>query len=1000
MAPRACFVLATIFVAATVALGGCSGQGAGTEPVGQAAQGGAGAPSGTRHQPRPGPGHGDSSVQTPPVVATGPASLVVSDGHPAGFDANATGSGPLSWQWLRDGVPIAGATQSHWTLAAATLADNGARFEVQVGNAAGRTLSPPAILTVTPVAPAFGSPAGGRITVLAGTTLRLDVKVIGSQPMSLQWFRDGLPVAGATTRTFTLSPVLLSDQGSTLRLVATNAQGSETSPVWTIDVVTVPVLPLIVTGPAGQEVNEGEPARFSVDARGTPPLAYQWLRDARPIAGADGPAYSIASAGRGDDGARFSVVVSNDAGSATSASASLAVRSHPGLALLAGLPTGRGDADGVGRLAAFEDALALSQDALGNRYVADRRNSLIRRITPEGVVTTVAGVPPVRGQASTGAVDGPARQARFNSPHGLAVDGVGTIYVADTDNHLIRRISADGIVSTLAGQAGEIGSTDGPGATARFNYPGGVAIDAAGHVLVQDTANATLRRITPEGLVTTVAGVAGDHRHVDGPPGVGRFEQVRGMAVDGSGQIYVSTGSTRTIRRISPDGTITTVAGAYGAPEGNEDGAGIAARFTQPAALATDAAGHVYVVDELANRIRRLAPDGRVTTVHAGPVEAMLGGIAADAAGGLTVADGARIVTITHPARLDLLAGSNPTPGDCLDGEARSARLGRSLLLAASPAPSPASSPAPSPTTPPAGANPAGSAVFLADPGARNLRRLAPDAGTVATVLGHSGAACSAAAPLDAVHPRAGGLAVDAAGDLYLSDVASSTLVKIGSEAAIVLIAGTPGQSGSADGPALAARFRNPGGLAFDPAGNLWVGDGSTALRRISPDGTVTTPVGSNEAWGIVDGIGTDARLAGTASLAFDGSGNLYVSHPSAHVIRRITPALEVTTIGLADGAGHADGQGADVRFNTPGALAPAAGGGLLVADEGNGALRHLGPDGRVTTLAGTPDGRIGVQLGALPGRLHGVSSLATGADGTVYLALPGGIVKLTLPPN
>ena len=117
-------------------------------------------------------------------------------------------------------------------------------------------------------------------------------------------------------------------------------------------------------------------------------------------------------------------------------------------------------------------------------------------------------------------------------------------------------------------------------------------------------------------------------------------------------------------------------------------------------------------------------------------------------------------------------------------------------------------------------------------------------------------------------------------------------------------------------------------------------------------------------------------------------------------MIRRITPALEVTTIGLADGAGHADGQGADVRFNTPGALAPAAGGGLLIADEGNGALRHLGPDGRVTTLAGTPDGRIGVQLGALPGRLHGVSSLATGADGTVYLALPGGIVKLTLPPN
>lgn len=995
MASRACFVLATTFVAVTVALAGCGGQGAGTAPVGQAAQGGGGS-SGSLHLPCPDRDNSDGQGLPAPVLITGPASLTVNDGNPASFDASASGNGPFSWQWLRDGQPIIGAIQSYWTLPVATLADSGSRIEVEVSAPAGRTLSPPAALTVLPLAPTFGGPAAGTVSVLAGTTLRLDVKVLGSQPMSLQWFRDGLPVPGATTRTFILSPATLSDQGSTLRLVATNAQASQSSPVWTLDVVTVPVMPVILAGPADRAVDEGEAVRFSVETGGTAPLSYQWLRDGQPITGAGGPAFSITSAGLADDGARFSVIVSNDAGSVTSPAASLAVRPHPGLALLAGLPSGRGDADGIGSLAAFGEALAVAQDALGNRYVADRHNSLIRRITAEGVVTTVAGVPPVRGTASTGAVDGPARQARFNSPHGLAVDAVGTIYVADTDNHLIRRITADGVVSTLAGQAGVIGNSDGPGTAASFNYPGGVAVDATGHILVQDSVNATIRRITPDGVVSTLAGVTGDHRHVDGPAGTGRLEQVRGMAVDRSGQIYVSTGSTRTIRRISPDGTITTVAGTYQGPAGNDDGAGPAARFTQPAALTTDAAGNVYVVDELADRVRRLAPDGRVTTVYAGPVEAMLGGITADAAGGLTLSDGARIATVTHAGRLDNLAGSNPIVGDCSDGDARSARLGRSLLLAVSPALLP--------VAPPGGAAvngpPAGSTVFIAEPGARLVRRLAIDSAAIATLLGQAGPGCRAAPPLDGSSHRAGGLAVDGAGDLYLSDTASSIIVKVRSDGTASAIAGTPGQSASVDGPALTARFRSPGGLAFDATGNLWVGDGSTALRRIGPDGSVTTLVGSSEDWGVVDGVGTAARLAGTGSLAFDGSGNLYVSQPSAHVIRRITPTLDVTTIGLADSAGHGDGDGVAVRFNMPGQLTAAAGGGILIADDGNGVLRHLGLDGRVTTIAGTPDGRTGVQLGPLPGRLQGVSGLATGPDGTVYLALPGAIVKLTLPPN
>ena len=161
----------------------------------------------------------------------------------------------------------------------------------------------------------------------------------------------------------------------------------------------------------------------------------------------------------------------------------------------------------------------------GDVYVADALNSTIRKVTPAGFVTTLAGAPGIRGH-----VDGAGSAARFDSPFGLAVDAAGTVYVSDACNNTIRKILSTGVVTTLAGYDNYWpGSTDAVGAAARFNYPAGIAVDAGGNVYVADSGNFTIRKITPGGAVTTVAGSAGSHGHADGAVDAARFTAPRGV---------------------------------------------------------------------------------------------------------------------------------------------------------------------------------------------------------------------------------------------------------------------------------------------------------------------------------------------------------------------------------------------------------------------------------------------------------------------------------------
>jgi len=306
---------------------------------------------------------------------------------------------------------------------------------------------------------------------------------------------------------------------------------------------------------------------------------------------------------------------------------------------LAGWARIGGNADGTGSAARFASPWGMAVDSAGHVYVVDSGNHTIRKITPGGEVTTFAGL-----AREPGSADGTGSAARFAYPKGVAMDSAGYLYVADSRNNTIRKITPDGEVTTLAGAAGTGGRTDGTGRAARFSFPHGVAVDSAGHVYVTDAGNHTIRKITPGGKVTTLAGAAGYRGSVDGTGSAARFDSPNGMAVDSLGSVYVANTQLHTIRKITPGGAVTTLAGLSGEP-GSADGTGSMARLFFPEGVAVDEAGHVYVVDTGNHSIRKITPSGAVTTLvkwGGSPDAAQAGfpnGIAVDGTGNLYVSE-------------------------------------------------------------------------------------------------------------------------------------------------------------------------------------------------------------------------------------------------------------------------------------------------------------------------------------------------------------------------
>ena len=284
---------------------------------------------------------------------------------------------------------------------------------------------------------------------------------------------------------------------------------------------------------------------------------------------------------------------------------------EPGVFLIAGglCATCGGSLDGSGSSARFDGPDGIVNAPDGNLYVAERNSNTIRRVSPQGVATTFAG-----SAGAAGSSDGAGSGARFNEPTRLEADADGNLYVTDTGNSLIRRISAAGAVTTLAGAAGECGSVDGDARTARFCAPQGIAMDRQGVLYVADTQNHTIRRIDRANVVTTIAGVAGACGSSDGNRSAARFCEPQDIEVGSAGYVYVADTANSTIREIAPSGDVRTIAGAAGQC-GSADGTAGNARLCRAAGLALNGSGSLFVADTGNGTIRRITISNAVSTV-------------------------------------------------------------------------------------------------------------------------------------------------------------------------------------------------------------------------------------------------------------------------------------------------------------------------------------------------------------------------------------------------
>ena len=304
---------------------------------------------------------------------------------------------------------------------------------------------------------------------------------------------------------------------------------------------------------------------------------------------------------------------------------------------------------GFGSNARFEAPTGVAADGVGNIYVADMKNSLIRKITTDGFTTNFAG-----SAGIFGSTNGALASARFNYPRALALGPTGELYVADTANAVIRKITPAGIVSTLAGSATNFNSFDGAGTNANFYQPLGLAVDGAGNLFVADSWNHTIRKITAAGVSSTVAGMPRSPGCADGVTNKARFNRPAGLALDSATNLFVADSFNHIIRRITPAGVVSTIAGLAGV-WGNADGTNTGARFFQPEGIAVLNDSNLLVADTGNHTLRKLSAQGInwvVTTLNG--VQGNTGftnggggvalfnfpvGLATDAAGNLYLAD-------------------------------------------------------------------------------------------------------------------------------------------------------------------------------------------------------------------------------------------------------------------------------------------------------------------------------------------------------------------------
>jgi len=582
--------------------------------------------------------------------------------------------------------------------------------------------------------------------------------------------------------------------------------------------------------------------------------------------------------------------------------------------------------------AQLNGAQGVAVDASGNIYIADTFNHRIRKISA-GTITTVAG----NGVSGYSGDGGPATNAQLSYPWAVALDSSGNLYIADANNHVIRKVSG-GTITTFAGTgvSGAGGNNISPTSGA-LNSPQGVAVDTAGAVYLSDTGNAAVRKVS--GGVMTILAAPSSFAAFGGNNPV-----PQGLALDSSGNVYIADSSENAIWKIAGT-TLSLFAGTGNTGFGGDGGSAASALFNTPAAIAVDSSGRVLIADSLNGRIRRIA-GGTISTVAGlgtggfvgdnGPaVGSQLfgpGGVAVDGAGTVYIADSsnARIRAVAN-GTISTLAG-NGTAGDSGDG---GAAANANFVF------------------PTGVAVDASGTVYAADFDANRIRKISGGIVNAFAGNGTAGVSNDGTPAASAALVFSPSLAVDSSGNVYFSENGGFVSnVRVGSRvrkvsggtlSTVAGVSGTAGYSGDG-GAATSAQLNGPNGVTVDASGNVYVADTHNNRVRMISGGTISTIAGNGAAGSAGDGgPATGAQLNLPQGVAVDSSGNVYIADTGNHRVRVVSNGV-ITTIAGTGTAGYSGdgGAGIDAKLNSPEDVAVDQFGRVIIADTANNAIRVL----------------------------------------------------------
>ena len=629
-------------------------------------------------------------------------------------------------------------------------------------------------------------------------------------------------------------------------------------------------------------------------------------------------------------------------------------------------------------------------DSNGNLYVSDSGKHRIFKMTPSGATSLVAGT----GRAGFSGDGGPAGTAMLALPSGLAVDADGNVYVADCGNNRVRKISLAGIITTADGNGVPTYAGDGGAAIdASLACPTGLSIDASGNLLIADKTNRRVRKVTTQGTITTVAGVGASGAVGNGIPAIAaNLGEVTSVIGDLAGAFYVVSGND--IRRIASNGIIATVAGNGSPGFSGDGGPAILAQLNFPSSIALDTSGNLYIADLDNNRIRKVNSVGAISTIagdgsygYAGD-----GGLASSARfrGVMSLAIdafGDLFIADAYNQRIRRISRNGQIDTVMGNGFGDGGLANRAFLAPIS-----------------------GIAVdkdgntFLAEATASRVRKVTHD-GIISTIAGAlgSGFGGDGGLAVNALLTEPSALAIHPNGDLYIADTYNNRVRKIASDGRISTVAGngtgfcqscgdSPTPIGDG-GMAVNASVYKPDSLAFDKNGNLYIsGVYNGRIRKVSPGGVISTYVGGGN--GDADSVSaTSIYLYHPHGIAADISGNLFITQYSDNVIRKVTPAGIITTIAgnhMLEFSGDG-GPATSAGINNPSTLALDAVGNLYFSSSYSERIRSVDAGGLINTVAGngiagySGDGGL-----AINASLQSLGGIAVDEDGSLLFGAGG----------